>query len=564
MKRAQSSAIKWRMKMKKTKLLALPVLATLMFTGCASAPETTNKAPSVVGVKDIQCMVNSTVDFLDGVAALDNEDGDITPALEITVIPHVEVNGGYAYFNEVGEYTVTYKITDSDGRTAQKKAYVDVVDRETYKTFAMPEGFSAHSNGTAKIEKCGLENGAFKLEATGGEIAEDVKLTRTYTLATDVQYTFRYTVNSDSAGKIKVLADGDDCAEIAVKEGKNILSFVHTARKQDKEEERDVVIDVCLGGLGDMKWVIEGVETEYPQEEGKEVERAVDFNFVGRVTPRIESTARGNAWADLDSNFACLEIDETCPDIWLGGMFINTEISMKAGVTYTISFDVESELSNQYEIKFQNKQWDEKQIGDMVYNPEPGHKECEVTVTEQNAGSLWIYVQSGTVKNRIRISNLSVIEHLNATGKDTFAIEDFTEFHNANYNSVLTTNSGSFSYEIENFSSVDNEHTVTSPSFMVSGSCSNYVITFKAKATKPVEMIVAAPVYGGWDPTMMWSKVNIGEEEAVYTFRCNGIGADRLYTIVWQFGSSLNQQYHNVKIEISDIKISLKNGELDG
>ena len=549
--------------MKKTKLLAIPVLAALVFAGCGSTETVTNKAPSVVGVKDIQCMVNSTVDFLDGVAALDNEDGDITPKMEIIVTPQVEVNGGYAYFSEVGEYTVTYKVTDSEGRSTQKRAYVDVVDRETYKTFAMPEGFTAHSDGLATIEKCGIENGEFKLEAKGGEIAEDVKLSRTYTLSCDLQYTFRYTVNSSVSGKIKVLADGDDCAEIAVKEGENILSFVHTARKIADEAERDIQIDICIGGLGNVQWVIEGVECEYPQEEGKEVERAVDFNFVGRVTPRIESSARGNAWADLDSNFACLEIDETCPEIWLGGMFINTEIAMKAGVKYTISFDVESELSNKYEIRFQNKQWDEKQIGDMVYDPEPGHKVCEVTVTDQNAGTLWIYVQSGTVKNRIRLSNLSVVEHLNATGKDTFAIEDFTEFHNSNYNSVLTTDSGSFIYDIERFSSVDSDHTITSPSFYVAGSCSNYVITFKAKASKPVEMIVAAPVFGGWDPTMMWSRVTVREEEAVYTFRCNGLGADRLYTIVWQFGSGANQQYQNVKIEISDIRICHKNGELD-
>ena len=551
--------------MKKTKFLAIPVLAALVFAGCGSAKEVTNKAPSVVGVKDIQCMVNSTVDFLDGVAALDLEDGDITPNLEITVTPQVEVKDGYAYFSEVGEYTVTYSITDSEGRSAQKRAFVDVVDRETYKTFAMPEGFSAHADGSAKIEKCGMENGEFKLEAKGGEIAEDVKLTRTYTLTCGVQYTFRYTINSDTAGKVNVLADGDECAEVAIKEGKNELTFVHTALKAGDEDERDVTVDICLGGLGEMKWVIEGVECEYPQEEGKKVERAEDFSFAGRVSPRIESTARGNAYADLDSNFACLEIDETCPDIWLGGMFINTEIAMKAGVTYTISFDVES-VSNKYEIKFQNKQWDERQIGDILYEGdlEPGHKEREVKVDEHNAGSLWIYVQSGTEKNRIKLSNLSVVEHLNATGKDTFEIEDFTEFHDANYNSVMTTSSGSFSYFVENFSSVDNHHTITSPSFMVAGSCSNYVITFKAKASSPVEMVVAGPVYGGWDPTMMWSKVTVGVEESVYTLRCNGKGADRLYTIVWQFGSGANQQYKNVTIEISDIKVSLKNGELDG
>ena len=552
--------------MKKTKLLAIPVLAALLFAGCGSTETVANKAPSVVGVKDIQCMVNSTVDFLDGVAALDNEDGDITPKMEITVSPYVEVKDGYAYFTEEGEYTVTYKIEDSEGRTAQKRAYVDVVDRETYKTFAMPDGFSAHTDGTAKIEKCGIENGQFKFEAKGGEIAEDIKLSRIFTLNCDLQYTFKFTVNSDKAGKIKVIADGDDCAEVAVKKGRNLLSFVHTARKIKEESERDVAVDLCLGGLGDLKWVIEGVEIEYPQEEGKEVERAEDFSFVGRVTPRIESTARGNAYADIDSNFACLEINETCPEIWLGGMFINTEIAMKAGVKYTISFDVESELSNKYEIRFQNKQWDEKQIGTMVYDPEPGHKECEVTVDDQNAGSLWIYVQSGTVKNRIKIFNLSVIEHLNATGNDKFEIEDFTEFHAEGCDSELATDSGSFTYTVHNFAEKDSDNKVTSPSYFVAGSVNNYAITFKAKASAPIEVVVAAPVYGGWDPTMLWAKLNLTEEETVYTLMCYNREpvSDRLYTIVWQFGSVLNKQYSNVKIEISDIKVCVKNGELDG
>ena len=555
------------MKMKKSKLLAIPVVAALMFAGCASTPAgSANKAPSVVGVKDIQCMVNSTVDFLDGVAALDNEDGDITPQLEITVTPQVEVNDGYAYFTEVGEYTVTYKVTDSDGRTVQKRAYVDVVDRETYKTFAMPEGFSTHADGSATIEKSGMENGAFKLEAKGGEIAEDVKLTRTYTLpeaysTTDyVQYTFRYTVNSDVAGKIKALANGEECAEMAVSVGKNVLAFTHTVKKSD--EIGDVTIDICLGSLGDVKWTIEKVELDYPQEEGTLAELAEEFSFAGRVSPRIEDTAEGNAFYDADRNAACLEITKTTPSIWLGGMFINTEIPMKAGVTYTISFTVVGENKG-FEVKFQNQKWDEKPIGDTFYDPD-GEVTQDVTVTEANSGSLWIYVQSGTQLNTIRLSNLSVKEHLGAVGTNTYAIEDFTESHNPDYNSVFASDRGNFTYTITDFSARDNEHEVKSPTFYVAGSGANYVITFKAKSSAPIEMIVVAAVPGDWDPTIMWSRINLSEEETVYTFMCNGNGSDRLYNLVWQFGSASNQKYNNVKIEISDIKISLRNRELDG
>ncbi|MCH5152437.1 MAG: carbohydrate binding domain-containing protein [Clostridiales bacterium] len=577
--------------MKKIKMLLVFVLVVIMLAGCTPQGEV-NKAPSVVGVKDIQCIVNSTVDFLDGVAALDKEDGDITPNLQITVTPQVEVNDGYATFTQVGEYTVTYQITDSQGRSAQKRAYVDVMDRETYKTFAMPEGFVAETNGAATIETCGMINGVFKLNAKNGEIAEDIKLIREFSLsasafsATDyLEYTFNYTVKSNVAGKIKATADGNDCAELSVAVGENQLSFTHSVLKQD--EKHEVEIALCLGGLsGDVEWEISKVNIEYPQQEGKEVTLVDQFNFAGSVTPRCEeydsdekvhTGLDGNGWALEDGSGARLEIKDpgTNTKIWLGGMFINTGITVKSGETYIISFKVKCvplkdrvEKDN-FEILFQRGQW-AAPVYDKVMNPTADSETGEVTVSKEftpnddNEGDLWIYVQSGTQANQITLSSLSVVERFSAVGKDKFAISDFIESHNGAYNSTFTTDRGNFTYVIDSFSSADGDHKVTSPSFYVAGSGANYVVTFKAKASAPIDMIVAAPVYGGWDPTIFWHQVKLSEQETVFTFFCNGNGSDRLYTLEWHFGSANNQQYHNVTIEITDIKVSLRNGELDG
>ena len=572
--------------MKKTKFLAIPVLAALVFAGCGSTETVTNNAPSVVGVKDIQCMVNSTVDFLDGVAALDKEDGDITPELEITVTPQVEVKDGYAYFSEVGEYTVTYSIKDSEGRTAQKRAYVDVVDRETYKTFALPEGFSAKAFGSAQIEKCGMENGEFKLEAKGGAIAEDVKLTRTYTISETysatgyIPFTFSYTVTSDKAGKIKVMADGVDCAEIAVKEGKHTYTFTHIVKSIDNVDEYDVTIDICLGNLGDLKWTIDGVDVEYPQEAGRKVERIADnFSFKGRVESRIDpykdgdiapgnEKLTGNAWASDDGKTACFEITGAGSEIWRGGAFIDTNVTLRERRTYTVSFDIEADKKNDFEILFKHEKWaDDNLCLEKLFTPTSEQtKNIEMYVPEGRGGQLWLYVQSGNAVNEIRISNLSVIETFSETAMDSIAIDDFTDTSSDDYKGMLTTERGSFSFTIPKFSTVDNGNRITSPSFFVSGSVNNYVITFKAKASAPIEMVVAAPIPGGWDPTMLWSKVALTEEETVYTFMCynNDPISDRMYSVVWMFGSLANQKYNDVKIEISDIKVSLKNGELDG
>lgn len=581
--------------MKKTKFLAIPMLAAIAFAGCASASaEPVNKAPSLVGIKDIECMVNSQIDFLDGVAALDKEDGDITPDLQITVSPEVKVENGYAHFTEVGSYTVNYTVKDSGGRTAQKKAYVDVYDRETYRTFAMPEGFSVQTSGTASVTKCGLETGVFNLQATGGEIAEDIILSRTYAVSDTYHAeggpcTFRYNINSDSAGKVKVMADGSDCAEINVAEGDNELVFMYAPVDGDKARE-NMQIDVCLGNLGDMNLIVGGVEIEYPQEKGKQIERAENFKFGGKIEARIDSKAGlsdeenkdpnatnglvGNTWAADGGNEAHLEITSpsTKPEtVWAGGMFINTDIALKAGVTYKVSLNATcihpeswgAEEEDQFEIHFQNMQWgsDDDVMIDKVYPngiSENGDLEIDLNITEKFAGSLWIYVMSGMQKNEIVLKNLSVVEVLNETGKDIYAIEDF-KCSGGN----LQTENGGFIFNVAEFKENGGDTAVESPSFNVSGSGGNYALTFKAKASKPVDMVVAIPVAGGWDPTILWQQIRLGEEETVYTFMCNKNDGDRLHKIAWQFGSALNTQYKDVEIVISEITICLKNSQLD-
>lgn len=578
--------------MKNTKFLAIPVLAAVMFAGCASASaEPVNKAPTVVGVKDVECMVNSTVDFLDGVAALDNEDGDITPALEITVSPEVKVENGYAYFTKVGSYTVNYTVKDSGGRTAQKKAYVDVMDRETYRTFSMPEGFSVETAGGASVQKCGLETGKFILKAEGGEIAEDIILSRTYAVSDTYDAdggapcTFRYKITSNKAGKIKVMADGGDCAETNVQEGENELVFMYAPKGEN------VKIDVCLGNLGEADWQIGGVEIEYPQQAGKQIERAENFKFGGRIESRIDTKAGysedeqktdptlnnglvGNTWAADGGNEAHLEITSpsTRPEtVWAGGMFINTGIALKAGVTYKVSLnatcihpkDWVEGTEEQFEIHFQNMQWgsDDDVMIDKVYPSginEDGDLEIDLNVTEKFAGSLWIYVMSGMQKNEIVLKGLSVKEVLNETGKDIYTVEDFKCS-----GGDLETKDGGFKFQVAEFKENGGDTAVESPSFNVSGSGGNYVLTFKAKASAPVDMVVAIPVAGGWDPTILWQQVKLTQEETVYTFMCNKNDADRLHKIAWQFGSALNKQYTDVTIEISEITISLKNSQLD-
>lgn len=556
------------------------LLSSFGLLGCGNEAVSANNAPSVVGVKDVQCIVNTEIDFLDGVAALDKEDGDITPKLEISVSPHVDVDENFhATFDKEGEYTVTYSITDSQGRTGQKRSYVDVISREKYVSFDMPIGYYAEHSGKAEYETVGMVNGEFLVKAKGHEVAEDIKINKVFKLKTNLQYTFKFKVDSRCEGKVKALADGKECGEMKLEKGKGKeLSFKHIVLDKTAES-RDVEISLCFGGILDksIDLTILDVELEFPQEAGKIVNLTEGFLFSGRVSPRFDGCI-GNAWSTEDGSQGVVEVTETNltdpGDMYRGGMFINTGVDLKPGVTYTISFDVKSEKNDyfpdeikNYRVNIQRGQWNEYKFetidSEEIEGSEDGHVTRDIVVDDISKGALWLYVESGTQRNNIKMSNLRVEEHLLPTGKESYPISDFVEEHNSAFPAHFQSNLGTFTYDIERFAANDGDQKVVTPAFFISGSSGNYVLSFKAKASSPIEVVCAAPVAGGWDPTLMWSRLYLNSNEQAFAFPFNTSAADRDYTIAWQFGSTNNQVYHDVHVEISDISISLRNAELD-
>lgn len=555
--------------MRKIKYLGT-LLAVLALTGCSGNSDTNvNAAPSVVGVKDFQVIVNTTVDFLDGVAALDKEDGDITPKMAIEITPHVDVKDGYATFTKTGEYVVNYTISDSKERASTKKSYVSVVARDKYVGFDMPQNFYGETNGKASFTTCGMVDGDFLVKAKDHEVAEDVKILRKFNLKTNLLYTFNYEVESKCEGKVTALADGSLIGEMYLEEGFNNLSFKHIV--VDKEEDKaEVEIALCFGAISDknIDLTIRSLKTSYPQKEGDVVDLTEGFSFIGRVERRIDEAqgVDGNAWFEPDGKTAVLEVTKACEEYWPAGMFVNTGITLKEGTRYNFYIDIEAVNEQTFNVIFQKDQWDEVRI-EGVYNElaTNGSYERSALITSKTAGPLWLYVEGGVHTNNIKIRNFKVEEILNASGEDKYVISDYSEFHDTNIGgATFNSNLGNFVYEIEKFGESDGNEKVNSQAFYVSGGGSNYVLSFRAKASKPIEVVVAAPVSGGWDPTLMWAKINLSDNWTVYTFYFNNNSSDRDHIIAWQFGSKANQQYENVKVEVSDVQITLRNRELDG
>lgn len=545
------------MKMKKIKWLALPLTAVTLLAGCAG--QKANQAPELRGVNDINCLVNSRVDLLSGVAALDAEDGDLTPELQITVTPEVEVADGYATFTQAGRYEVVYKIEDSAGLAARTTAYVTVEEREVYMSNVHTNGFYTQASGGAKITADGLCGNVYSFKFNGGEIAEDVRLSRSYTMACGTEYTFSYYLKCSSAGVVKAAADGKAVAEIAVNEGDNVLKFTHTlpARQSaDGEAPTDIVtVELWLGGMeGEVECSLSKVETQYTEQGGGYIQLAENLNLNGKVFNR-DNLAQGMGVTG-DGTSAFVEITEPAGQMWQMGMFVNTGIMLAAGNEYELSFDIVSELDNPFEVCIQHDQFNDSDAK-ILYKPQ-GNVTQTVVADGSFNGMLWLFIRSGTHANRITVSNICIKRKKGGIKSQTYAIEAVS----ANSGSVKTEY-GKIIYTVESFGTADwGNNQIEGAAFALSGAADNYVITFNAKATEDVSCVFVANTATGWND-FVWQKIRITAQEQTFQFICNKKDLEGSYRFLWQFGTVENADCRNVTVEISDIKICNKS-QLDG
>ena len=143
------------------------------------------------------------------------------------------------------------------------------------------------------------------------------------------------------------------------------------------------------------------------------------FDFTGKVITRFDNDGGkidlgANSWAANYGHEAHAEVTKPCSDIWRAGMFINTGVTMTAGKTYRVTFDVSHATEGAYNVILQCKQWtDEGKTDEQRYafsNLKEAKYDKQFTVTEANKGSLWILVEMGSEVNEVTISNLNVVE----------------------------------------------------------------------------------------------------------------------------------------------------------
>jgi hypothetical protein len=108
--------------MKNNKIIKLSfAFLGLLFLIACSGEVATNLPPSIDGVLDQTVEVGSQVDFLNGVTALDPEDGDLTAS--------IKVDSSLVDLETAGTYSVTYSVSDSEGLSSEVTATITVTSK---------------------------------------------------------------------------------------------------------------------------------------------------------------------------------------------------------------------------------------------------------------------------------------------------------------------------------------------------------------------------------------------------------------------------------------------------
>lgn len=544
--------------MKKISLLVLPLAAVLLMPGCM---QQVNQSPELTGIGDITCLAGQRVDLLDGVAALDTEDGDITPDIDITIIPQTAVSEDYyAVFEEAGTYEIIYEVKDSLGKSFRTTAYADVIEREVMRDDIATGGFRLTCGGHADVISEGTDGSGYSFSVQNGEIAEDIRLGKQYTLTSGVEYTFTYNFTSNFAGRIKAAADGKVIADLNVVAGENAVTFEYA--NQSQSPSSDCNVELWFGGLegGDgveqpLEVRLSGSRIDYvmPDSEYVAIE---DFNFTGRTQPRFDGVT---GTVTDNGNSVTLEITQTDysgdGDMWRGGAFIDTGFAIEAGTTYIVEFDSEAENALPYGVNIQRQQWGPDEVIQGV-TPVSGERTV-AEVTPAAGGTLWLYIQSGNSVNTITLSNLKVTVRDGGPKTEYFNILPFTLNQVNGGAGSLGYEGGSVVYTPTIFGNSWGDNELRSPSFYLSGAAENYVIQFTANAEKTINCVFAASTTGSWN-TFAWRNFTIEEGKNTYSINCDSKALDGNYYFIWQFGSSANAVAAGAKIKISDIKICYK------
>ena len=144
----------------------------------------TKETPVLFGVKDQKVKHNSNFDPLKGISATDEQDGDISKDIKVS---------GYVNTAKIGNYPITYSITDADGNITTKTCNIEVYSQKPFFTGVDNEAIAINTSFDP------LE-GVNATDAEDGDITNLIEVSGAVDSSIEGSYKLTYSV-TDSAGQ---------------------------------------------------------------------------------------------------------------------------------------------------------------------------------------------------------------------------------------------------------------------------------------------------------------------------------------------------------------------------
>ena len=296
--------------------------------------ETKNNAP-VINVVDLSIYVGDKFDPLSGAtsgAATDEEDGDLTSKIEVV---------GDVDTTKAGNYTVTYKVTDSQGATTTKTITVTVLEKEASSEDKLENGKYKIKNTTTYSGNSSMGSSMVRnsLKETSYIEVKDGKMYATLEFASDLYKTME---------NIKISVDGVNVAITEDKDNAKVTFEVNSVNSK-------IGVSAYITAMGmNISYTVgleeSTIEKISSSSTGETISGTTDSTTSGSSSSTDETTNESTSGSTSSSN-------------------TTTESAVKKGKLYTIknTVDHESQIGKNMARKYLNSTSKVEEIDGQKY-----------------------------------------------------------------------------------------------------------------------------------------------------------------------------------------------------
>ncbi len=595
-------------------LLALAMLAAA--AGCSSGSSSGTggnggEAPEITGVTDQSVQAGTEWNAMEGVAASDPEDGDLTAKITVTSLPELSFSNGKATPEEPGDYELTYTVADAGGQETKAYATLTVTrttgEAEVFQSFdfadAEPDTHGWEAKIADGVSAAGeAKEGAFVFDITDpGSGDTDIQLAKGGVALKAADYRIKVWAKSTADTYAHLLAysektEGDPLggaynlpigAEIAPLElnftsaGEDTARFVLNLGKitpnPDNPEDTTpsdftVTIDkIEIYEITGEQTLTPSYTADFADASAASVSAgdgaAASVNVAGSAAFQIDTYpgSDGGVWsikADLALPGAALESGSK----YYYKMTLKSEQAQSGECLVESAEQADKARANFYGLSLEageettitNTFTAENAVSDPVIRmqlgtPGEGVTSNTVTVTALEFGTV-----EGDLDTQKTIDSFSASIAASADPEVLWTTYNGTDEDNDRGVGTIWTQDGSLFYRIDQggtvdwhnkliFGHTDNPLTLPADSY--------FTVEVTAKASKPVSCGFFLNVLGGWDPRIS-ETIDFTTEEQTFSFTTTDtLIMDMDFEMLFQFGSAETAELGDVTVEISDITI---------